>query len=238
MKKKILFVSNISNRITNFSLPSIHAAHSLGYEFHMAANYSNFKDDPTKYDVKVHHIDLERNPFSKQNIIAYKQMLDLIEKENFDVIHCNTPIGGVLGRLCGKKAGVSKIIYTAHGFHFYKGASLINRTIFKWAEMWMARYTDALITINEEDYHAAKKFKLHKDGKVYYIPGVGVDTSAIRQIVPKRKEILQEIGVSEDCLLIISVGELNKNKNNKVIIKALARLQNLIFITYYVVLGI
>ena len=143
--KKILFISNISNRITNFSLPSIYAAKNLGYEFHMAANYSNFNDEPEKYDVKLHHIDLDRNPFSKQNIIAYKQMLELIEKEKFDVIHCNTPIGGVLGRLCGKKADVPKVIYTAHGFHFYKGAPLINRTIFKWAEMWMARYTDAIL---------------------------------------------------------------------------------------------
>ena len=164
--KKILFISNISNRITNFSLPSIYAAKNLGYEFHMAANYSNFNDEPEKYDVKLHHIDLDRNPFSKQNIIAYKQMLELIEKEKFDVIHCNTPIGGVLGRLCGKKADVPKVIYTAHGFHFI-GASLINRTIFKWAEIWMARYTGAITTIIR-DYQATLKLKLRKGGKVYY----------------------------------------------------------------------
>jgi glycosyltransferase involved in cell wall biosynthesis len=224
--KKILFISNISNRITNFSLPSIYAAKNLGYEFHMAANYSNFNDEPEKYDVKLHHIDLDRNPFSKQNIIAYKQMLELIEKEKFDVIHCNTPIGGVLGRLCGKKADVPKVIYTAHGFHFYKGASLINRTIFKWAEMWMARYTDAIITINQEDYQAALKLKLRKGGKVYYIPGVGVDTSLMKVAKPKREEVLKTIKADNDSVLLISVGELNKNKNNEVIIKALGKLKN------------
>lgn len=224
--KKILFISNISNKITNFSLPSIYAAKNLGYEFHMAANYSNFNDDPEKYGVKLHHIDLNRNPFSKQNITAYKQMVVLIEKEKFDVIHCNTPIGGVLGRLCGKKAGVPKVIYTAHGFHFYKGASFINRTVFKWVEMWLARYTDAIITINHEDNLAAKKFKLREGGKVYYIPGVGIDTSLISYAKSKREEISNQIGASEDSILLISIGELNKNKNNKVIIKALDKIKN------------
>lgn len=224
--KKILFISNISNKITNFSLPSIYAAKNLGYEFHMAANYSNFNDDPEKYGVKLHHIDLDRNPFSKQNITAYNQMLELIEKEKFDVIHCNTPIGSVLGRLCGKKAGVPKVIYTAHGFHFYKGASFINRTLFKWAEMLLAKDTDAIITINKEDYEAAQKFKLRKNGKVYYIPGVGIDTSLIKGKKSKREEIINEIGAKEDSILLISIGELNKNKNNEVVIKALGKLKD------------
>lgn len=224
--KKMLFISNISNRITNFSIPSIIAAQSLGYDFHMAANYSEFKDDPSKYKVTIHHIDIVRNPFDPRNIKAYMQMLNLIRKEKFDVIHCNTPIGGVLGRLCGKKAKVPKVIYTAHGFHFYKGAPLINRTLFKWAEMWMARCTDVIITINQEDYEAAHKFKLKKNGKVYYVPGVGVDTSIIKRAKSKRAEILNKIKADNDSILLISVGELNHNKNNKVIIKALHKLNN------------
>ena len=224
--KKMLFISNISNRITNFSIPSIIAAQSLGYEFHMAANYSEFKDDPSKYNVKIHHIDIARNPFDLRNIKAYNQMLELIKIEKFDVIHCNTPIGGVLGRLCGKKAKVPKIIYTAHGFHFYKGAPFINRTLFKWAEMWMARFTDVIITINQEDYEAAQEFELKKNGKVYYVPGVGVDTSNIKQAKSKRDEILNIIKADNDSIVLISVGELNKNKNNKVIIKALHKLNN------------
>lgn len=224
--KKLLFISNITNKITNFSLPSILTSQSLGYEFHLAANLSNFEDDPYKYNIKTHHIDLCRNPFSLKNIKAYKQMLDLIEKENYDVIHCNTPIGGILGRLCGKKAKVSKIIYTVHGFHFYKGAPLINRTLFKWAEMWLARYTDAIITINQEDFIAAKQFKLRQDGKIFYVPGVGVETKLILDADSRRNELLQEIGADRNSVLIISVGELNNNKNNKVIIEALGILKN------------
>ena len=176
--KKILFISNISKKITNFSIPSIIAAQSLGYEFHLAANYSAFDDDASKYNVKIHHLDLARNPFSVKNIRAYKQLVNLIQEEEFDVIHCNTPTGGVLGRLCGKKAKVKKIIYSAHGFHFYNGAPLINNTLFKWVERWLAHYTDAIITINKEDFEAAQKFRLRNGGKVYYVPGVGVDTNS------------------------------------------------------------
>ena len=224
--KKMLFISNITNRITNFSLPSIAASQSLGYKFHLAANCSGFMDDASEYNIIIRHIDIHRNPFSIRNIKAYKQLMSLIKEEKFDVIHCNTPIGGVLGRLCGRKAKVPKVIYTAHGFHFYRGAPLINRTLFKWAEMWMAHYTDAEITLNQEDYQVAQTLKLRKGGKVYYIPGVGVDTSIINQANAKRKEIIEAIGADNNSILIISTGELNKNKNNEVIIKALEKLKN------------
>lgn len=224
--KKFLFISNISNRITNFSIPSILAAQKLGYEVHMAANYSEFNDDPSKYNVILHHIDIARNPFSLRNIRAYKQMLELMKKEKFDIIHCNTPVGGMLGRLCGRRSKISKIIYTAHGFHFYKGAPLINRTLFKFVEKYLAHYTDSIITINKEDYEAAKKFKLKNSGKVYYVPGVGIDVEKIKNSIEKRSEIVEEIGANYDDTLIISVGELNENKNNKVIIKALGRLKD------------
>lgn len=224
--KKILFISNVSRRITNFSIPSITAGQSLGYEFHMAANYSGFNDDPSKYNVTLHHIDLMRNPFSLRNIKAYKQMLALIKKEKFDVIHCNTPIGGVLGRICGEKAKVPKIIYTAHGFHFYKGAPLINRTLFKWAEMWMARHTDAIITLNREDYQVAQKFKLRNNGKVYFIPGVGVDTKLYQVDGVNKEELRNSLGLKKDDIVLIAMGDLIRRKNYKASIKAIARANN------------
>lgn len=224
--KKLLFISNVSRKITNFSVPSILAGQRLGYEVHLAANYSHFDDEPKRYGVKIHHIDINRNPFSLANIKAYKQMLALIRREKYEVIHCNTPIGGVLGRLCGKRANVRKIIYTAHGFHFYKGAPIINRTLYKWAERLMARYTDVIITINKEDYEAAKGFRLRKNGSVYWIPGVGIDTTLATTAKSKRKELLNEIGAEGHSILLISVGELNRNKNHKAILHALAAIKD------------
>ncbi|MBU5294098.1 glycosyltransferase family 4 protein [Anaerosalibacter bizertensis] len=221
--KKILFISNISNRITNFAIPSIVAGQSLGYDFHMAANYSNFTDDASKYNLTIHHIDIKRNPFNIKNIKAYKQMLDLIKKEEFDVIHCNTPIGGVLGRICGAKAGVKKIIYTAHGFHFYKGAPLINNTLYKWVEMYLAKKTDAIITINKEDYEAAKHMKLRNNGNVYYVPGVGIDVDAIKKVEVDRTKKRAEFGINDNEFVITAVGRLEKNKNVENMISAIAK---------------
>jgi len=230
--KKMLFISNISNQITNFSIPSIEAAHLLGYEFHMAANYSGFTGDASKYNVILHHIDLVRNPFSFKNIKAFKQMLALLKRERFDVIHCNTPIGGILGRLCGKIAKVPKVIYTAHGFHFYKGAPFINCTVYKWAEMWMAHYTNVILTINKEDYEAAQKFKLRKGGKVYYIPGVGVGTKNYQPKGINKQKYRKKLGIPLSATVVVSVGDLNKNKNHEVVIKALAKLNDPLI--YYV----
>jgi glycosyltransferase involved in cell wall biosynthesis len=225
-KKKILFISNISKRITNFSIPSILAGQSLGYEFHLAANYSGFTDDPTKYNVTLHHIDLVRNPFSLRNIVAYRQMVDLIAKEKFQVIHCNTPIGGVLGRLCGNKLKVPKIMYTVHGFHFYQGAPLLNRTFLKWAEMWLARYTDAIITINHEDYRRASVLNLRGKGRAYYVPGVGVDTSCYLPVEEDVGTFKASLGLQRDDIVLIAMGELGRNKNYTAAIRSLAQAAN------------
>lgn len=233
--KKILFISNYPRKINNYVIPSLEAARNLGYEFHYAGNMKFFKDDAVKNNVILHHLDLVRLPFHPQNIKAYNQLNELLRKEQFDVIHCNTPIGGVLGRFCGKKANVKKIIYTAHGFHFYEGAPLVYRTLFKWAEMCMAHHTDAIITLNCEDFQSAKKFKLRNGGKAYYVPGVGVETSVFKNAIPKKKEILEEIGADINSVLVISIGELNKNKNNLVIIKALNKLKK--YNIHYILCG-
>ncbi|WP_045295441.1 glycosyltransferase family 4 protein [Priestia aryabhattai] len=224
--KKILFISNITNKISNFSYPSIVAAQSLGYEFHLAANLSGFTDDASKYSVTLHHIDLERNPLSLKNIKAYRQMVELIKKENIDVIHCNTPIGGILGRLCGKKENVPKIIYSAHGFHFYEGASLINNTFYKWAEVKMAHHTDAIITMNEEDFKAAQEMRLRNDGNVYFIPGVGVDTTAYQLSKVDNIGIKESLGLKEDDIVLIAMGDLIARKNYKASIEAIFKAKN------------
>jgi glycosyltransferase involved in cell wall biosynthesis len=223
---KALVISNLEKKFLPGHHSMIDPLEELGYEVTWASNFTGYKEDLSKAPCKTVHIDFIRNPFNPKNVKAYKQLIKLLNEEKYDVIHCNTPIGGVLGRICGVIAKVPVIIYTAHGFHFYQGAPLINRTIFKMAEMWLAHYTDVIITINQEDYEAAQGFKLRNSGKVFYIPGIGVDTTEIKQATPKRQEILQEIKSNDSAIMLISVGELNKNKNNQVVIEALGKLQN------------
>ncbi len=223
----------------NFHKPCVKAALDLGYEVYVGISRDNAEQLSCDLNIKFYDEHIYRNVLAfKDNYIAFKNLMNLLKTGNFEVIHCNTPIGGVIGRLCGKIAKIPKVIYTAHGFHFHKKASLINRILFKWAELFMARYTDAIITINNEDFQAAKKFRLRNCGKVYYVPGVGVETAAINEAKEKRKELLEEIGAANDndSILLISVGDLNKNKNFQVVIKALNMLSN--SNVHYVLCGI
>ena len=155
------------------------------------------ENDERDYNVILHQIDLSRSPYSKDNIKAYEQLCKIIIDENIDVIHCNTPVGGLLGRLASQKCKVKKVIYQAHGFHFYKGALLKNWLLYYPVEKWLAHKTDAIITINKEDYELAnKKFHLRKNGKVYYVPGVGIDTAQYKNEKTVRVEKRKELGLN------------------------------------------
>ena len=229
--EKILFISNIAKKIGSFSIASIEAAKERGLEFHMAANWDQAGDeqiraDEKKYNVKIHNIPLARNPYSSANFKAYKKLVQIIEDENIDYIHCNTPVGGLLGRLAGKRCKVKKIIYQVHGFHFYNGAPVKNWLLYYPVERWLAHYTDALITINNEDYERAKRFKLKDHGKVYYVPGVGIDTSQYRSDRQIRLKKRCELGLKDDDIALISMGDLIERKNYSVAIETIAKVGN------------
>lgn len=229
---KILFISNISNRITNFVTASIVAAHQLNMDFYQAANWKDaapgqIEADERKYDIKIKSVPISRNPFSKTNICAYKELVEIVKKERIDYIHCNTPTGGVLGRLVGKKCKVKKVIYEAHGFHFYKGAPIKNWVLYYPVEKVLAHYTDALITINNEDYEFAKhNMRLRNNGKVYYVPGVGIETKRFDSDEDKRKSKRAELNLEINDIAIISMGDLIERKNYETAIRAVAVAQD------------
>ena len=231
---KILFISNLSNRITSFVTASIEAAHRLDIEFYQAANWGNteisqIQSDEQQYGIHIKSFPFSRNPLSKSNFKAYKELVQFIKTEKIDYIHCNTPTGGLLGRLAGRKCKVKKVIYQAHGFHFYKGAPLKNWLLYYPVEKWLAHYTDALITINNEDFERAKKkFKLRNHGKVYYVPGVGIDTTQynldekLREGKRRNGEKRRQPNGHEGDIAVISMGDLIERKNYDTAIRAIA----------------
>lgn len=226
--KKLLFISNITRKITSVASTSIFASKKMGMDFVHAANWGNAEEgqaqsDEEQYGIKICHVGLSRSPYSFSNIKAYKQMCQLIRENRIDYIHCNTPVGGVLGRLAGKKCKVKKIIYQAHGFHFYKGAPKKNWIVFYTIEKFLARYTDAIITMNSEDYAAANQFKLKNNGKVYNVHGVGIDLAEYDGIQRFREEKRRELGFYDDDILLISMGDLIVRKNYGVAIEAIAK---------------
>lgn len=225
---KILYVTTISLTMNSFFKPHIDMLAREGHHVDIACNYRDLALDTlySELGCDFYQIDFSRSPLSADNMKAYGQLKKVIENGNYDIVHCHTPNASVITRLvCRKfrKKGL-KVFYTAHGFHFYKGAPKLNWMIYYPVEKFCSRFTDKLITINKEDFELAKsKFKAKE---VHYVPGVGIDFSRFENIHVDKAEKRKEIGVPEDAFLLLSVGELNENKNHQIIIKALAELND------------
>ena len=226
---KFLYITHLSGkRVNRLWISALTAAKQLGFEVHLACNEEQIEqpgwsDDCKQYGIIDHHIDFNRNPLDKENKLAYKELLDLMEEEKFDIVHCNTPVGGLLGRLCANKAHVPYVIYQAHGFHFWKGAPVKNWMFYYPVEKYMAKYADVLITINQEDYHRAEKFKLKQGGRLEYVHGVGVDFKKFESPKMQRTQKREELGISQDSFVFITAGELIERKNQTLAIKAFAK---------------
>lgn len=213
-------------KLTNVSRPCLKAALGMGFDVFFGTNRQNPEELQCELPVKMYDSHTYRSITAfGDNKIAYDNLKRIVEENPIEVIHCNTPVGGMIGRFIGKRYHINKVIYTVHGLHFYKNAPLFNRTVLKWAEMLMARWTDVIITINEEDFQAAQRFKLKKGGKVYKVHGVGIDTLQYGISEKTRSEKRAELSLNDGDFVIISVGDLNENKNNEVIISAMEKLQ-------------
>ena len=233
----MLLVTTVSGFVPQFEMNNVALLQSFGYEVHYATNYTTPEytgnnDRLNGTGIIRHQIDFSRNPFSTQNIRAYHQLKKLITSETFELIHCHTPVGGVISRLVARKQLNTKVIYTAHGFHFYKGAPLKYWMLFYPVEKWLARYTDLLVTINSEDYKRASRFHYKDRGKAVIIPGIGIDTNVTNNMSNNRQEMLDKLGISKDTIILTSVGELSKRKNHKVIFYVIQKLKRKFNITY------
>jgi glycosyltransferase involved in cell wall biosynthesis len=227
--KKVLFVATVVKlHIMVFHLPYLEWFKKNGFEVHVAArnDYENKDECKIPFCDRYYDLPFERSPLKNNNFYVQKKLKKLIEINKYDIIHCHTPIAGALTRLVARKSrkNGTNIIYTAHGFHFYKGAPIKNWLIYYPIEKWLSRYTDVLITINNEDYQRAKKS--FKAERVEYIPGVGLDTKKFTNVTIDKSAKRKELGLPEDALVLLSVGELNKNKNHEIVIKALVQLNN------------
>ena len=201
---------------------------SEGNTVDIATNEDEYKVDTLYHELgcNIFQVDFSRSPLNKGNLKAFKQLKKLVSENHYDIVHCHTPVAGTITRLAcreNRKGGL-KVIYTAHGFHFYKGAPLKNWLLYYPIEKFCSRFTDVLITINHEDFELAKK-KM-KTKRIEYVPGVGVDVDKFANTVVDRAAKRRELGIPEDAFLLLSVGELNENKNHQIVIQALAELKN------------
>lgn len=249
-KKRALLVTTVSGFVPQFEMNNVRLLQELGYEVHYAANFRNpgYGKDNRRLEgtgIVCHQIEFVRSPFAlADNLLAYRQLRQLLSTQYFELLHCHTPVGAALARLAahnynqhkvkcsGSHENKIRVIYTAHGFHFYKGAPLRFWLFFYPAERFLARYTDVLITINQEDYERAKRFCKYKKTQVEHISGAGVDIAYFSgRELPEgerariRKQIRNKLAVRDDEVLLLSVGELTPRKNHAAVIKALAEIQ-------------
>lgn len=227
--KKVLFVATVVRlHINMFHKPFIKWFHDQGWQVDVAANndYEDKSECIIPYCDNFYCFPFERAPLKKGNLDAYKQLKQLIDCEHYDIIHCHTPMGGVITRLAAgsaRKHG-TKVIYTAHGFHFYKGAPFVNWAVYYPIERILSRRTDLLITMNQEDYIYAKSFHAKR---VALINGVGLDLGKFKEVTNEEKQAVRKwLRLKENDFFAISVAQLIKRKNHIVLIEAVARLNN------------
>lgn len=221
MAKKILLVATVQSHIAQFHRPLSEVLHAHGYEVHAAARNNLAEKNGLQLDFvdKVFDVRFSRSPKSKDNITAYNQLKTIVDSGNYEVVHCNTPMGGMIARLAtraARKKG-TKLFYTAHGFHFYDGAPKKNWMIFYPIEKFFSKMTDILITITHEDYKVASE-AFHC--KVAYMHGVGVSGERYKPVTIEEKLSLRgKMGYSKNAKILLCIGELNDNKNQSMAIR-------------------
>lgn len=249
-KKRVLLAASVASMIDQFNMSNIRLLQDMGYEVHTACNFEKGNTCDEKrirklkkmlrdMGVKMHRWDCPRELHSlKECRNAYRQMQKLLERYAVEWLHCHSPIGAALARLAALQAGVP-VIYTAHGFHFYRGAPLKNWLLYYPAEKVLAHWTDALITVNREDYRFARRHL--RAEKIFYIPGVGTDTAHFKKLQDEglrndEKRLFHETyQIPQNAFVLLSVGELNKGKNHRIVIDAASALHRKD--VYYLICG-
>ena len=224
--KKILYITTVSRTINAFLVPHIQMLLDEGYIVDIATCIDKPIDsDLIERGVKVFNIPFGRNPFHPGNINAFIKLIQIQKKEQYDIVHVHTPVASLFGRLLKLRFTKLKTIYTAHGYHFLKGGPKIGWLLYYPIEKVMAKLTDVTITINQEDYDIT--IKNLKPKKTYLMNGVGLDLSHYK-LLPEKQNLRkrQELGLEADDFVIIMIAELNENKNQIQLIKAIELLKD------------
>lgn len=226
---KRILITSTDMMMIQFLVPHVKNLSENGFQVEIACSVVGDRIDDVRSAlsdtaVAIYTVRLERSPASPRNLLGYGDMKRLLKENHYDIIWTNEPVMGVVTRLAARNARKTgtKVVYMCHGFHFFKGASKANWMIYYPVERFLSRFCDMIVTINREDEARAKTFHVNQ---VEYIHGIGVDTERLHKR-DAQSDIRGELGLTSDDFLVLSVGELNENKNHQVVIRALAQLQD------------
>lgn len=243
MDKRVLIVANTAYMIRQFNMNNIELLQNMGYQVEVACNFlegnpipheiiNKFADHLSSMKVICHQIPLVKSPLKiLKNYKAYRMLIKLMASRKYEFVHCQTPMAGALARVSAYMTK-TPAIYMVHGFHFHHKSGILAWILYYPIERVLSRLTNSLIVINQEDYELAK-IKM-KPKHLYYVPGVGIDVEALERSANLHLLSKQKIGVPDNTIIVLSVGELNKNKNHETVIQAIAQLPNEV---HYVIAG-
>lgn len=221
MCKKVLFTANTLRHLYLCHIPYMGYFKNMGYEVHTASDSDGILNNVDK----SYKLSIKRNPFTFYNIKAVFELKKIIEKERYEIIHTHTPMGAVVTRIALKLTKMKniKILYTAHGLHFFKGCSFKNYILYYPIEKILSKYTDMIITINKEDYNFAKE---HFNTKIRYIPGIGFDEYKFKDKLNKKEknEFRKSIGLNTDDYVISYVAEISKRKRHNYLLEVISKM--------------
>lgn len=235
LNKKIMLIATTDNMIWQFLIPHINDLVSLGAHVDCFCSKTGFWFDELrdKYHFNMYEVNLARSPFRFRNIKAYNDLKKYQRQNHYDIIYCQQPVGGMMGRLIGHKFHIP-VIYTVHGFFFFKGNNKIKNLIFKTAEKFLSKHTDVLITMSEEDYSAIENWKVKYK---YLIHGIGLDVDKYDNSPFDASKLREELHISPDDKIILTIAEFIKRKNYKAMLKSFAKLHQNHPNTKYILCG-
>lgn len=221
-------VATYGDFFATFGTHNIKILNDLGYEVHLCANWTNpeynYKHDKLKgLRFKKINIEFDRSPTKVKNLMCYRELSRLMKINSYDLVDCHNAVIGVYARIAAKKNKVPNVMYTAHGFQFHKDGNFKDWMIYYPIEKYLSKFTDYLLVMNQEDYEYAKKF-FSPYTKI--IPGVGIDRKKIYNTSVSKNNYLDKLKLSYDDFIILSIGELSRRKNHKVVIDSIALLKN------------
>jgi glycosyltransferase involved in cell wall biosynthesis len=227
---KLLVVTTVPITIRSFLLPFIKHFRSLGWQVDGMAQGISADQDCVENCDRIFDIQWSRNVFDPRNLLAgVSRVKEVVTEGKYDLVHVHTPIAAFVTRYALKNVKKTQVIYTAHGFHFYRGGSAVKNAIFLSLEKLAGSWTDYLITINQEDAAAAKKYNFLPTEKIYYTRGIGVDTEyyASGKVSSENlTQVRQELSLSENDTLLLAIAEFTPRKRHRDLINALAKVAN------------
>ncbi|MCF6460853.1 glycosyltransferase family 1 protein [Clostridium sp. Cult3] len=225
---KILYVTTVIGTVNTFLIPHIEYLINHGHEVDVAANITKKPGpDLLKLGCNIYDIKFDRSPVSKNNYQAYKDIKKLVQEGHYKLVHVHTPVAAFLTRLACRKIVNTKVVYTAHGFHFYKDAPLKNWLLYYPLEKLAARWTDIIITINEEDYELVKRRNFKESNSLFHVHGVGVNLDKFSPTsFEVKKELRKKYGFKSDDFILFYAAELNYNKHQDLLINVVNLLKS------------